>query len=76
MRSAADHRRGRRTSARRARGRADAGLGAHLHRAGGLDHEDPIETGFPAHWYKLGAVDFGIDHPFGYVLICGTRMPT
>ena len=23
----------------------------------------------PPFWYKLGAVDFGIDHPFGFVLI-------
>ncbi len=32
--------------------------------------EDPIQTSaIPPHWYKLGAVDFGIDHPFGFVLI-------
>jgi phage terminase large subunit-like protein len=30
--------------------------------------EEPIEH-VPPFWYKLGGVDFGIDHPFGYVLI-------
>jgi phage terminase large subunit-like protein len=30
--------------------------------------EEPI-TQVPPHWFKLGAVDFGIDHPFGFVLI-------
>lgn len=32
--------------------------------------EEPIPTEhIPPFWYKLGAVDFGIDHPFGFVLI-------
>ncbi len=30
--------------------------------------EEPIRV-VPDHWFKLGAVDFGIDHPFGFVLI-------
>ena len=30
--------------------------------------EEPIEH-IPPFWYKLGACDFGIDHPFGFVLI-------
>lgn len=30
--------------------------------------EEPIEF-VPPFWFKLGGIDFGIDHPFGYVLI-------
>ncbi len=29
--------------------------------------EEPIER-VPPHWFKIGGIDFGIDHPFGYVL--------
>lgn len=32
--------------------------------------EEPIAPAYiPPFWFKLGAVDFGIDHPFGYVVI-------
>jgi phage terminase large subunit-like protein len=30
--------------------------------------EEPIEH-VPQHWYKIGGLDFGINHPFGFVLI-------
>lgn len=30
--------------------------------------EEPLSV-IPPFWHKLGAVDFGIDHPFGFVLI-------